>query len=324
MSDQEYRVPVVPAIAARQVISLTFLGIACVYAFAQGSLKTAPASTSADLRVDVSLALIPVTVTTPNGQPVLGLGRDDFRLFEDGIEQRITFLAGEDTPLSVGFVIDLSGSMKAKLPKSTQAATELLRSFDHREDEFFLVQFNERPKLVVPFTRYAGEIETQLRRAKPLGRTALLDAVHLARSAMQHARNARRAIVILSDGGDNHSRYTATEIRREMRESDVQIYSMALPSTLPAGRLVREERDGPELLEDIAAVTGGRHWDLTRLEDLQAVSSRIALELHNQYLIGYSPSPGNSRERRIRVVAHPAEPRQLQVHYRPQVNLGGR
>ena len=278
----------------------------------QRGLKPAPA----DLKIDVSVAMVPVTVTTPVGMPVLGLQKENFRLFDDGVEQKITFLAGEDLPLSMGLVFDLSASMREKLAKSSQAVTALLRTLDHSEDEFFLVQFNERPKLAVPFTRDVEEIEAQLHRGKAFGRTALLDALHLAEGVMRHARNPRRAIVILSDGGDNHSRYTATEVRNEMRESDVSIYAMALRSSREERHLPREERDGPQLLKDMAGDTGGRHLDLAGVDDLKAACMRISLELHNQYVIGYSPPATHGQKHQIRITAEAADASPLRVAHR--------
>src|SRR5262249_43986173 len=166
---------------------------------------------TADLRVDVPLVLIPVHVTTPLGASVTDLKSEQFRLFEDGIEQKITHFASEDAPISIGMLFDSSGSMRNKMRKSSEAAAAFFRTAN-AEDEFFLVEFNERPKLLIPFTRDSNEIYNRIVHTKPVGRTSLLDAIHLAMAQMKHARHLRKAIVIFSDGGDNRSRYTEGEI----------------------------------------------------------------------------------------------------------------
>ncbi len=257
----------------------------------------------ADLRVDVSLAMIPVNVTNLRGEPVIGLTRGDFHLFEDGVEQPVKFLAGEDAPLSIGVLLDLSSSMRNKLRRSAEAALQLLKSFTGRDDEFFLVEFNERPKLSVPLTQNVLEIQSVLAHARTMGRTSLLDAIHLAKAHLKSAHNTRKAIVILSDGGDNHSRFTQTEIRHEMRESDVQVYAMSIPSAPGRKALPPEEEAGPRLLQDVADETGGRHLDLTALDDLSSACARIARELQNQYVVGYSPATRDGQYHHIRIVA---------------------
>src|SRR5215472_2338761 len=140
--------------------------------------KIAPESPRADLRVDVPLVLIPVNVTTPLGTPVTTLSKENFRLFEDGVEQKITHFACEDAPVSVGLLLDASGSMRNKMRKSSEAARELFKTTNF-DDEFFLIEFNERPKLTVPFTRDLNDLFKRLVRAKPMGRTSLLDALHM-------------------------------------------------------------------------------------------------------------------------------------------------
>src|SRR5258708_804588 len=171
----------------------------------------------ADMRVDVPLVLIPVHVTTPLGASVTTLKQENFRLFEDNVEQAIRAFAKEDAPVSIGLLFDTSGSMRHKMRKSVDAAAEFIKSANP-EDEFFLIEFNERPKLTVPFTPDADDVYSRLARARPSGRTALFDAINLALTAMKQAHNLRKAIVILSDGGDNHSRHTERQIKKALRE----------------------------------------------------------------------------------------------------------
>ena len=196
-----------------------------------------PGEPRADLRVDVPLVMIPVHVTTALGASVRGLKKESFRLFEDGVEQTITHFASDDAPLSAGFLLDASGSMRNKMRKSVSAAGEFLK-ITNPEDEFFLIRFGERPKLAVPLTRDMEQVRIGLVRARPLGRTSLLDAIHLSLSEMRRAHNLRKAIVILSDGGDNHSRYTETEIKRRC----VRPMSRSTPSASSSGMTPRNAR----------------------------------------------------------------------------------
>jgi Ca-activated chloride channel homolog len=273
----------------------------------------------AELRVDVPLVLIPVNVTTPLGASVNSLTKENFQLFEDGVEQRIAHFANVDAPVSIGLLLDTSGSMRHKMQKSLEAAAELFKtaSFD---DEFFLIEFNERPKLTAPFTRDANDLYKRLARAKPVGRTSLLDALHLAIAQMKNARNMRKAIVLLSDGGDNHSRHTETEITRTVHEADVQIYALGIFDSEDSPKRTVEERNGPYLLDDLATETGGWHLPVGKLNDLPGVCARIGAELHSQYLLGYSPAnserDGKYRKVLVTPVAPPDMP-PLKAHFRP-------
>jgi Mg-chelatase subunit ChlD len=174
------------------------------------------------IRVETQLVLINVTVTDPMNRFVTGLEKEHFKLTEEKVEQTISQFSSEDAPLSVGLVFDASGSMNNKLSKSREAAAQLFKTANP-EDEFFLVQFNNRPELVVGFTANTEEIQNRLTFTQAKGRTALLDGVYLAMNHMKKARNPRKAIIILSDGGDNSSRYTESEVRNLVREADVQV-----------------------------------------------------------------------------------------------------
>src|SRR6266851_2016296 len=240
-----------------------------------------------DLRVDVPLVLIPVHVTTPLGASVTNLDKDNFRLFEDNVEQKITQFASEDAPLSIGLLFDASGSMRNKMKQSSEAAAAFFRTANP-EDEFFLIEFNERPRLAIPFTRDSDEIYKRIVHTRPIGRTSLLDAIHMGLLQMKGAKNLRKAIVIFSDGGDNRSRYTESEIKTAMREADVQVYAMGIFEPEDTRKRTPEEEDGPRLLSELADETGGRHYPVHRLQDLPAVCERIANELRNQYLLGYA------------------------------------
>jgi Ca-activated chloride channel homolog len=243
----------------------------------------------ADLSVDVPLVLIPVHVTTPLGASVTNLAKSSFHLFEDGIEQKISHFASDDAPLSVGFLFDASGSMRNKLRKSAQAAEAFFKTAN-AEDEFFLIEFNDRPRLAIPFTQNAEAIYRRIAHTHAVGRTSLLDAIHMALVQMRNAKNLRKAIVIVSDGGDNRSRFTETEIKSAMREADVQVYAMGIFDTEDSPKRPLEERNGPKLLDDLAEETGGRHYPVKDLDQLPTVCERIGNELRSEYLIGYAPT----------------------------------
>jgi Ca-activated chloride channel family protein len=257
----------------------------------------------ADLRVDVPLILIPVHVTTPLGTSVTDLRQENFRVFEDGVEQPVSSFAKEDAPISIGMLFDSSGSMHTKIRKSSEAAAVFFK-IANPEDEFFLVEFNDRPKLSVPFTRDSDEIYNRIAHVRAGGRTSLLDAIHMALAQMKHAHNLRKAIVIFSDGGDNRSRYTEREVKMAMLESDVQVYAMGIFDLNDSRKLTREELDGPRLLTELAEETGGKHFPVDHLDDLPKVCDRIGTDLRNQYLLGYMSANAarDGRYRQIKVL----------------------
>ncbi len=243
----------------------------------------------ANIRVDTNVVQIPVTVTDPLNRFVTGLEKENFRLFEDKAEQKVSYFASEDAPISVGLVFDTSGSMGNKLDKSRQAVSQFFKT-TNPEDEFFLVEFNDRPTLVTGFTTSLEEIQNHLTFTQSKGRTALLDGVYLALHTMKKARNPRKALLIISDGGDNSSRYTESEIKNLVREADVQIYAIGIFESMSARGRTAEELSGPGLLTEISEQTGGRHFPVENLNELPDIAAKIGIELRNQYLLGYTPS----------------------------------
>ena len=270
------------------------------------------------LRVETTLVQIPVAVTDSLNRFVLGLQKEDFHLIEDGVEQSVVHFSGEEAPLSVGLVFDESGSMDYKLRTSQAAVAQFLKALN-ADDEAFLVEFSDGAKLSVGFTSHTEEIQTALKNAQPGGLTAMLDAVNLAVREMKKAKNSRKAIVIVSDGGDNHSQYTASEIESLVREADVQIYAMGVfEPSLPLG-LSAAEISGPKLLSEIATQTGGRAFAAALTSDLPSVAARIAVELRNQYVLGYYPKnqARDGEYRKVEVkVAQPKGVSALKAHWR--------
>jgi VWFA-related protein len=241
-----------------------------------------------DIRVDSNLVLIPVTVTDPLNRFVTGLEKENFKVFEDKKEQPITQFSSEDAPLSVGVIFDCSGSMGRKLEKSRLAVAQFFRTANP-EDEFFLVQFGDTAELAQPFTRNLEEIQNRLTFTQSKGRTALLDGIYLSLNQMKKARNPRKALLVISDGGDNNSRYTEGEIRNLVKEADVQIYAIGIYEPIASRARTMEEAQGQGLLTEIAEQTGGRQYPVDNLNELPDIAGKIGIELRNQYMIGYSP-----------------------------------
>ena len=291
-----------------------FVAVFCAFAtvlLGQSSLKDAasnnttsnntgaPKDTTA-FRADSTLVLVPVSVTDPSNRYVLGLGKDDLRLFEDGVEQKVTHFSNEDAPLSIGLLVDTSGSMGAKLDTSRRAVAEFLKTLN-TADQAFLVEFSDQAQLAVPLTSDSAAIESTMTLATSGGLTALLDAVHMGLQEMKGAKNPRKALLVISDGGDNNSRYKSSQISDLVREADVQIYAMGVfeptlsfglsgaLSRATGGKLGAAELDGPRLLSEIADQTGGRALAATNLRELPGIAERIGIELRNQYVLAYSP-----------------------------------
>jgi Ca-activated chloride channel homolog len=269
-------------------------------------------------KADSTLVLIPVSVTDHSNRFVLGLHKADFQILEDGVAQKILNLSGEDTPLSVGLLYDRSGSMGGKQQLERQAISQFLKTM-YPPDEACLVTFADQPELAQGFTSHADELDLKLAFLQPGGLTALLDAVHMGLREMKQARNPRKALLIVSDGGDNHSRYTAKEIQALVREADVQIFAMGVfEPTLTLG-MSTEEVSGPRLLAEIAEQTGGRAFSATDDTDLPGVAARIGIELRNQYVLAYQPSnqgkDGKYRRIEVRINPQPGLP-PLKAHWR--------
>jgi|ERR1035438_2681627 VWFA-related protein len=274
----------------------------------------------ANIRVDTTLVLIPVTVTDPMNRFVTGLEKENFKVFEDKKEQEISQFSSEDAPLSAGVIFDCSGSMGHKLEKSRLAVSEFFKTANP-EDEFFLIQFNDTANLVQPFTQNLEEIQNRLTFTFSRGRTALLDAVFLGLHTMKRAKNPRKALLIISDGGDNNSRYTEAEIKNLVREADVQIYAIGIYEEGPARSRSPEESAGPALLATIAEQTGGRQYEVDNLNELPDVAAKIGVELRNQYVLGYSPQNLDRDGKYRHVVVKVIPPRGLPL-LRPFWRLG--
>lgn len=258
------------------------------------SLESNPASGSANrvdthIRVTSDLVLIPVTVTDENDGVITGLKKEHFKLYDNKVETPITQFAVEDAPVSVGIVFDCSGSMGAKLLRAEAAVAEFMRTANP-EDEFSLVAFNDRVRMLSDFTNDVAEIQNRLLFMRSGGETALLDAVYLMVQRLEHAKHSRKAILIVSDGGDNSSRYSARDVKKRLRESDVQIFAIGIFEPFGFRDRSPEEYFGPALLDGMAKQTGGRLFEVDDVGQLEDAALKIGRALRNEYVLGFAPS----------------------------------
>jgi Ca-activated chloride channel family protein len=274
--------------------------------------KTGPKPDSAKLqnpkdgRITLSTDVVNVVVslTDPYGRLVTGLGKDQFEVFDDKVQQKIAHFTDEDAPVSVGIVYDVSGSMKERIKRSIRALRRFIET-SHNDDDFFLIAFNDRAKLVEDFTTSGDSILGHLSFVTPHGSTALYDAAYLAVEKAQQGRHSKKALLIISDGQDNNSRYTYKELRNRVKEADIQIYAIGItdPASDELGGV------GRSTLEEITRMTGGRAFFPNAYNESELVETctRIALELRHQYSIGFYPTDvtSDARWHKVQVKVNP-------------------
>ena len=259
----------------------------------------------ANIRADVNVVLVPVTVTDPLNRFVTGLDRMPSKYTKTKSNRKSSLSAARMPRFPSELCSIPARSMGNKLERSRLSVAEFFKTANP-EDEAFLVEFSDRPQLVVPMTHNLEEIQNRLTFTQSKGRTALLDGVYMALNAMKKARNPRKALILISDGGDNSSRYTATEVKNLVREADVQIYGIGIYESGAARGRTPEELSGPEMLRDLSEPTGGRHFVVENLAELPDVAAKIGIELRNQYVIGYSPGnearDGKYRKIQVKII----------------------
>lgn len=308
------------AIAFAQALFLTVASLVCVGQDNQESYEGAVRSSAEDglgprnganwlLKREVNMVLVPVTVTDEEDRLVLGLGKENFGVFEGRKQQAISHFSTEDAPISLGVVFDTSSSMTQKFELAREAMVRFLLS-SNPQDEFFLVAANKRPELLIDFTSSVEEVQSDLSKATPSGTTALLDAVYLSLSQMKRAGYEKKVLLIVSDGKDNHSRYSTNEVLSLVREAGVQIYAMGILDGLPKSKA---NRMGLQLLATMTDVTGGRTFPIRGSKAIGEAAARLATELRSQYLIAYRPNnllhDGRWRRIKVRVVPPQNSPR---------------
>jgi Ca-activated chloride channel family protein len=250
-------------------------------------------SVRVNMRMDVHLVQIPVTVTDLRGSPVLGLTKTNFRVFEDEIERPVSALSVSDAPISAGIVFDTSRSMKPRLHDSLTALDAFFKT-SGAADEFFLVRFSDRAELLTPFTRTPDEITLALNGIEARGWTALIDAICLATQQVRKGRHERKVLVVLTDGNDNNSRYSEAELISLLREADVRVYAISLI-------------DRSRFLQKICEETGGRAIWVHHMSDLPTAMNDLSNQIRSEYLVSYNPAElqKDGRYHRVRVEVQP-------------------
>ena len=271
---------------------------------------------SPTIKVDVDLTLVNATVTDPQSRVVTGLEREHFQLWEDKVEQKIEYFSSEDVPLSLGIVFDVSGSMKDKLSAARDAAVTFLKT-GNPDDEYFLVEFSNRPQITQDFTTDITRLQNRLVFTRAQGMTALYDAVYIGLEKIKEGGNAKKALLLITDGEDNRSRYTFSNVREFLRERDVQIFAIGIVSDW--GSQLGAGQSGRALIDELSNVTGGRAFFPDSVYELEDICNKIAVEMKNQYMLGYR-STNETKDgawRKIRLKVNP--PKGL-----PNLNVRGK
>jgi Ca-activated chloride channel homolog len=291
-----------------------------------GPLKVAPRVKSGQLapgdssvkplHINVNVVLVPVFVADAMNHPITGLEKQDFVLSDNGEREEIQYFSKEDSPISVGLLVDVSKSMTDKVDAEREAVAEFFKNAN-AQDDYFVVSFSSRPEMLSVETQSLGSIETKLGQIVPDGSTAMLDAISVAMTRMRSAKYKRRALLIISDGGDNSSHHTYREIKRLVRDSDVEVYAIGLFDT--AFRTY-EEFMGKKWLSEITDATGGRTITVDNISKMGEAAATISTEMRSQYILGYRPSnaltDGKRRQIKVRVINPSASEAQLQAYYK--------
>jgi Ca-activated chloride channel family protein len=289
------------------VASLLLMGVPVAIFAGRGQ---ASQETSADkkpvqtLKIDVDLVLVSATVTDSLNRYVSGLESQHFQIWEDKVEQKLEYFSAEDVPISVGVIFDVSGSMKDKIATARNAAATFLKT-GNPEDEYFLVEFANRPELTSDFTTDVSKLQNKLLLTPAKGMTAMYDSVYLGLEKLKEGNNPKKALLLITDGEDNRSRYTFQNVKEFVKEQDVQIYGIGIVdewnSQLSAGHT------GRAMVEELADLTGGRAFFPDSVYELEDICTKIAIELKNQYVIGYHSTNGakDGKWRKLRVKVNP-------------------
>jgi Ca-activated chloride channel family protein len=256
------------------------------------------------LKVDVDLVLVNATVTDQLNRYVSGMESKHFQVWEDKIEQKLEYFNAEDVPISIGIIFDVSGSMKDKIGTAREAAATFLKT-GNPDDEYFLVTFANRPEVVADFTTDVTKLQSKLLVTPAKGMTAMYDSVYVGLEKLKEGSNPKKALLLITDGEDNRSRYTFQNVKDFVKEQDVQIYGIGIVdewnSQLSAGHT------GRAMIEELADLTGGRAFFPDSVYELEDICTKIAVELKNQYVLGFHSTNGakDGKWRKLRVKVNP-------------------
>ena len=256
------------------------------------------------LKVDVDLVLVNATVTDPLNRYVTSLEASHFQVTEDKVEQKIEYFSSEEVPISIGIIFDVSGSMKDKIATARQAANTFLKS-GNPEDEYFIVEFANRPELMADFTTDITKLQSKLILTQAKGQTAMYDSVYLGLEKLKEGTNPKKALLLITDGEDNRSRYTFQQVKEFVKEQDVQIYGIGI--TDDWNSQLAQGKTGRAMIEELTDLTGGRSFFPDSVYDLEDICTKISVELKNQYVIGYHSTNGakDGKWRKIRLKVNP-------------------
>ena len=318
--------------ATRALVTMCFSVLVCLARLAFAPFATAQSPDAHDwsdhavfgadtapeksLRVDTELVLVPVMVTDAMNRPVTGLDKQDFALYQDDERQEIRYFATEDAPISVGLLLDISKSMSNKFDTERAAVSEFFKNANP-QDDYLVITFSDRPNILTESTQSIDAIEANLASKAPDGNTALLDAISMGATRMRSAQYRRRTLLIISDGGDNHSRHHLKEIKRLVQDSDVDVYALGIFDTAPA---TFEELMGRRWLSAITDATGGRTVAVHSLAKVPDAAGAVSREMRDHYVLGYRPTNvlPDGKRRKIKVqVSSSANPGALHTYYKP-------
>jgi len=280
----------------------------------QPSADSIPQLSANSIQIDADTVRANVTITDASGHLAPNLQKENFRLFEDNVEQKILTFSRKDAPASIGLLFDTSGSMSDKMVASRHAVAQFLQN-SNPKNEFFLVSFNNRPDLKSGFTSDIEQLQERTMSLKPRGRSSLLDAIYFGMAQMKSARHDRHILLVISDGGDNYSQHNETEIRNLLRESDCQLYGLGFFDTHHASSMTKDGQD-PRPLSELAETTGGHVFQAANLWELLDLSGNLGVEMQRQYVIGYKPSDPRPDSRRIKISLTPFNDWHLMTHAR--------
>jgi Ca-activated chloride channel family protein len=256
------------------------------------------------IRVDVDLVTINATVTDAQNRVITGLDKENFVLYEDKLEQKISYFSSDDVPISIGVLFDVSGSMKEKIATARDAALTFLNS-GNPQDEYFLVTFSNRPEVAEDFTTDISRLKNRLVFEATKGMTSMYDAVYVGLEKLKDGTQPKKALLLITDGEDNRSRYSFSNVREFVKEQDVQIYAIGIVSDW--GSQLGSGRTGRSSIEELSDITGGHAFFPDSVYDLEDICTKIAVELKNQYVLGYR-STNEARDgkwRKIKVDVKP-------------------
>ena len=276
-----------------------FLLVSAALLIAADDVKPASTPRPAVFRSNVEMVVVRAAVIDPLNRYVVGLEREHFKLFDNRVEQTLTHFSNDNAPLSVGIILDISGSMSANLPGAKSSVIRFLQQ-GTPQDEYFLVTFSDRTAVVQDYTGKADEIRNSIGIVQAKGRTALYDAVYAGLQKLSEAHHDKKALLVITDGEDNTSRYTFSDVRELAKESDAQIYVIGEKGDQGYGRAI---------ISELVSLTGGRAFFPSSLKSLDYYCDLIHTELRNQYVLGYTPNnpTQDGKWRKIKVQLQPPE-----------------